>query len=465
MIDQKQVQTAAPIPLSLSVLPFAVVVAGLLAAHFWLDVPLYVGLVAGWAVACAIALWCGRGVWSTGVGTYRGLKSTFFVIGILLMIAALISSWMSSGTVPGMIWYGIQLVRPEYLVVTVFLLTGIGSMALGSSVGTLSTMGAALAGIGAAFEIPAGLIGGALICGAMIGDRVSPVSGTFHLVAGMTGTKAEDNYRPMWQTGFPMLIVSAGLFAWLGYGKATGPGGDPLSNPLVLVLLDTFAMPWYVLVPPAVVLALALFRVKILRSLSVGIFAGVLLTVTVQDASLPDALRTIWLGYDLTAEGRTVLHGGGVWPMLNMALLILFAGAMNGVMELSGMLETIIGRLLERIRRIGSLLLLTMGMSVAMGMLGCNQSISVIVPGRALRGTYDRMGVPPRYLVRAIADSGVVSSPLIPWNLHGILCSTAIGIATATYLPYAFYLWGLITVTFLSYLVLNFRKNQIKLDK
>jgi hypothetical protein len=122
-------------------------------------------------------------------------------------------------------------------------------MALGSSVATLSTMGVAIAGIAQVFNLSPALIGGALISGAMVGDRTSPVSGTFHLVAHMTETKAEDNYKPMWQTGIPMIVLCILLFFYLGYGKAFG-SLDPMSHPLLKELILHFQMPWYVLIPP-----------------------------------------------------------------------------------------------------------------------------------------------------------------------------------------------------------------------
>jgi Na+:H+ antiporter, NhaC family len=452
------------IPFGLAVLPFAVSITGLFSAIFWLDAPLYLGLLLGWATAMAVALCYGRKFRQLLRGTYTGAKSTFFVIGILLMIAGVISAWLASGTVPGMIWYGIQLVRPEYLVVSAFLLTAAGSMALGSSVGTLSTMGAALAGIAAAFNFSPALIGGALISGALVGDRTSPVSGTFHLVASMTGTKAEDNHRPMWQTGGVMVLVCAVLFCWLGYGKASGTA-DPMSSPLVRALVGYFQLPWYVVLPPALTLLLALFRVKILQNLAIGIVFGVVLAYTVQGLPFTEILQALWVGYDLTIGGARVLHGGGIWPMFHQVLLILTAGALNGVLEESGMMGVMIGQLLQRIERASGLVMSTVLLSILMAMLACNQALSVIVPARTLRDTYDRMGVPSRYLVRTLADSGVVVSPLIPWNLHGILCSTAMGIATTVYFPYAFYLWGLPILTILLSFALNRRHNSNKLDK
>jgi Na+:H+ antiporter, NhaC family len=444
------------VPLSLSVVPFLVSIVGLIAAIKFIKAPLYSGLVAGWLTAVVISLSHGGTFRSVVRATSQGMKSTFFVVAILLLIAGIISAWLASGTVPAMICYGIKLIHPKFLVVTAFLLAAVSSMTLGSSVATLSTMGVAIAGMAQVFNLSPALIGGALISGAMVGDRTSPVSGTFHLVAHMTETKAEDNYKPMWQTGIPMIVLCILLFFYLGYGRAFG-SLHPMSHPLLKELILHFQMPWYVLIPPILVLILAMFRVSILLNLGIGIILGILFAVMLQGDSWLSVLRSLWLGYDLQVNGQALLHGGGIWPMFNEVLLIVAAGALNGVMEESGMLHAILDSLLRRIRSKSGLIGATVLLSISMSLLACNQSLSVIVPGRTLRSSFEKLGVPSRYLVRSLADSGVVVSPLIPWNLHGILCSAAMGIPTLVYFPYAFFLWGLPIIT----LLLAFRPNKM----
>ncbi|WP_212773896.1 Na+/H+ antiporter NhaC family protein [Polycladomyces abyssicola] len=446
--EEKTDKKNRTVPFSLSTVPFLVSIVGLIAALKFIKIPLYSGLMAGWLTAVVISLFHGGTFRSVVRATSQGMKSTFFVVAILLLIAGIISVWLASGTVPAMICYGIQLIHPKFLVVTAFLLATVSSMALGSSVATLSTMGIAIAGIAQVFNLSPALIGGALISGAMVGDRTSPVSGTFHLVAHMTETKAEDNYKPMWQTGIPMIVLCILLFFYLGYGKASG-SLHPMSHPLLKELILHFQMPWYVLIPPILVLILAMFRVSILLNLGIGIVLGTLFAVTLQGDSWLSVLRSLWLGYDFQVNGQVLLHGGGIWPMFNEVLLIVAAGALNGVMEESGMLHTILDSLLQRIRSKSGLIGVTVLLSISMSLLACNQSLSVIVPGRTLRSTFEKLGVPLRYLVRSLADSGVVVSPLIPWNLHGILCSTAMGIPTLVYFPYAFFLWGLPIITLL----------------
>ncbi|TCP54697.1 NhaC family Na+:H+ antiporter [Tumebacillus sp. BK434] len=445
----------------LAALPFLCSIGGLLLCIYALELPLYLALLLGWGVAVAIAVshrFSWRDVWR---GTYQGMKSTLLVIGILLLIAGVISSWLISGTVPGLIYYGMQFIQPEYLVVMAFLLTAGTSIVLGSSVGTLSTMGAAIAGLGLVFGISPGLIGGALISGAMVGDRMSPVSGAFHLLSSMTGTKPEHNYKPLLSTGLPMLLICTGLFFWLGHGAGAGAPADPQNTPLVSALTGQYDLPWFVLLPPAMVLLLAALRVPIHWNLSLGIVTGAVLAIWVQGESVAAVLRAVWFGFELREGGNSLLHGGGVWPMLNQALLIFCAGMLNGVMEATGMMQTLLQKLLGGIERYLGLIVSSMLLSVSMALLACNQALAIIVPGRALRPVYDRLQVPPRELVRALGDSGVVASALIPWNLHGILCSAAMGIATMTFFPYAFYLLGLPLLT----LLLSIWKNRLNSNR
>lgn len=444
-------------PLRLAVLPFLAAIGGLLATIFWWEVPLYIGLLIGWAAAVGIAKATGSPLSELAEATWSGLRSTFFVVGIMTAIGGLIATWLIAGTVPGLIVFGIDLIQPEWLVVSAFLLTAGTSVALGTSVGTLSTMGAALAGMALVYDIPAALIGGALVSGAMVGDRMSPLSSAFHLLAGMTGTKTEQNYKPMLLTGLPILLLCTALFAWLGHG--VGNTAAALESPLLQQLRGHFELPWVVLLPPVLVLTLAAFRVKILHNLALGALFGAVLAVTVQAQSLGDVFATLWFGYDWQEAGQTVLHGGGVWTMFNQALLIAFAGALNGVMERTGMLTAIVNVLLARIRTATGLLHSTMLLSFFMTLVACNQSLAIIVPGRTMRASYDQMGVPPHHLVRSLADSGVVLSPLVPWNLHGILCSTAIGVATTTYWPYAFYLWGLLLTSALLAFFVRYKRD------
>ncbi|MFC4769809.1 Na+/H+ antiporter NhaC family protein [Effusibacillus consociatus] len=168
----------------------------------------------------------------------------------------------------------------------------------------------------------------------------------------------------------------------------------------------------------------------------------------VQGRSLAEIALLLWNGFSIRAsDGSVLLQGGGIWNMFHVVLIILSAGALNGILEASGMMQRLIGGLLERIEREGSLLVATALTSITAGLIFCNQTLMVLIPGRMLQTKYEELRVKPKNLVRTLADSGVVVSALIPWNLHAILCSTAMGIATLTYWPYAYFLWMLPVLT------------------
>jgi NhaC family Na+:H+ antiporter len=430
------------ISLALSSLPFLAAVISLFAAIFFLNVPIYLALMAGWITAFAISLSCGFRLRYLLSASVSGMGNTLIVVTILVLIGGVIAIWMASGTVAALIVYGVKLVVPQFLVVISFLLTFGMSMLLGTSVGTLSTMGIALAGIAHVMGIPSGLIGGALISGAMVGDRTSPLSGTLHLLAATTGLNSNETFRRIVPSAVPAFLICAVLYAWLGF-EAFDPhisvrgGEQAITN-----LQSAFQLPPVVMIPPLLVLLLVMVRVPIRFNLALGILMGAVLAYFVQGRSLASIGLILWQGFAIhSAEGAVLLQGGGIWKMLNVVLIILTAGALNGILEASGMMRRLVGGLLERIKRESGLLVATALTSVAAGLIFCNQALMVIIPGRMLQPKYDEMHMHRTELARSLADSGVVTSALIPWNLHGILCATAMGIPTLVYWPYAFFLW------------------------
>ncbi|WP_083910514.1 Na+/H+ antiporter NhaC family protein [Effusibacillus pohliae] len=436
------------ISLGLSALPFVVAVSSLFAALFLFQLPIYCALLAGWLTALVIANRHGFSLRSLLAASYRGMTSTSIVVIILLLIGGLIAVWMASGTVAGLIVYGIQLVVPQYLVVTAFLLAFMMSMLLGTSVGTLSTMGIALASMAQAIGIPSGLIGGALISGAMVGDRTSPLSGTLHLLAATVGMKSDETFRSIVRSGTPVFFICLLLYAWLGYQAVDPHTSVQGGAEAVRKLSSVFQLPWWVLIPPALVMLLVACRVPIRINLALGIVLGAVLACTVQGRSLQEIASIAWNGFSIKApDGSVLLEGGGVWHMMHVVSIILTAGALNGILEMSGMMDRLIGGVLEPIKRQGSLLVATGLISIAAGLIFCNQTLMVLIPGRMLQAKYRELGEPPVRLATALADSGVVAAVLIPWNLHSILCATAIGIAATTYWPYAFFVWMLPLLT------------------
>lgn len=439
------------IPFTLALLPVIGTVIGLFSVLFlFRQVPLYFGIIGGWLIGMIVGMISGFPLYDLFRGTYSGMKSTFGVVTIMLLIGAVIAAWMAGGTVPGLIVYGIQLLHPNYLLVISFFLTAVVSMVLGTSVGTLSTMGVALAGIASVYGIPAGLMGGALISGAMIGDRTSPMSGAFHLVSQTTGVQPDRLLRLLIRSALPLVVVSFILFAWLGWSYGSHPATEQIAADKVRLIQSLYSLPWYVLIPPGVVLTLAYLRFPIRQNLLIGAILGTLLALIVQHQGLSTMAGILWGGFTLQSAGHAVLQGGGVWPMFNQMLVVITAGALNGLLETTGIITVLVGKWLDRIHTEGELTTGTVVTALSSGVVFCNQALMVLVPARMFTNKYRNMGVPQEKLAVTLSNSGVVSSALIPWNLHGLLCSAAMGIPTLVYAPYAFFLWMFPVITVLT---------------
>ncbi len=402
-------------------------------------VKFYWPLLVGAAVAAYIARRAGfsfSDLWQAALG---GVKSTLIALSILVLVGALIGVWVGAGTVPAMVYYGLKVAVPHYLLPAAYVLALAVSMMLGTSIGTLSTLGVAIMGVAQGAGLPLAPVAGALVSGALFGDRSSPLSGSLNLNLSMTRTEMRQAQSAMAPTGGFAALVCLGLYAWLGTrlpvapGAASGALGEALAAQVVIT-------PW-LLLPPVLVLVLAFLRVPVRWALGAGIVAGGLLGVVVGGVGAADLAEAALLGQvSPVSEGTLsrILSGGGIWPMVHQFLLIIVAGAFNGIMESTGMMPMVIERLVAGVRRPVSLVLSTMLISVSVAMVAANQALCIIVPGRMLRPAYDRAQLGASLLSRSLADSGTVLAGIIPWNLMGVLAAASLGVPTRSFAPYAF---------------------------
>jgi Na+:H+ antiporter, NhaC family len=399
----------------------------------------YWPLAAGTAVAALLAIRAGCSLTTLARAAVDGMKSTLIALSILVLVGGLIGVWKAGGTVPAMVYYGLGMANPHFLVPTAFLLSLAVSMMLGTSIGTLSTIGVALMGVAHGVGAPMPLVAGALVSGAVFGDRSSPLSGSLNLNVAMTGTDLRRMLGVLAPTGVTAAALSLGAYLWLGsrVTMAAGESGSGLREALGAHM----AMSPWLLLPPVLVLALAFLRVPVRWSLGVGMLAGAALGVLVGGQGLLEPVKAALFGNrDTSADAALarMLSGGGIVPMVQQVLLILVAGAFNGIMEATGMMTLVISRMVEGVRRPGALAGVTMLIATAVALVAANQALSIIVTGRMLRPAYDEAGLSPNLLSRALADSGTVLAGVVPWNLMGIMAATAVGVPVRQWAPYAF---------------------------
>jgi len=408
-------------------------------------------LVAGFAAAIGLA----RGVsWKEQqASVVSTIGNAMPSILILLLVGALASVWLLSGTVPVLVYYGVKLLNPTIFLLACCIACAITSVVSGSSWSTAATIGVAMVGIGRALGIPDGLIGGAIISGSYFGDKISPLSDTTNLAAAVTETPLFDHIRYLLLTTGPSIIISLILFAGIGFWLDTS--STAVDTSIVLDAIDErFNVTLWLLLPPAITLALIVKKVDAIPALFVGILAGVacalifqqdLLVEIMSDDSYPMyrlVMGTLFGGVDIVTSNtqlNDLFSSSGMYGMLGTVWLILAAMTFGGVMEASGMIARIMHSVKSLATNFFSLVACTTGTCIVTNISTSDQYIAVALPGRMYAGLYKDMGYSSENLSRTLEDTGTVTSVLVPWNTCGAYHAAVLGIGTFTYLPFAFF--------------------------
>ena len=375
---------------------------------------------------------------------------------ILLIVGPLISMWILCGVVPAMIYYGVDLVNPTFFLPVSVLICSIVSMATGSSWSTVGTIGLALIGIGQALNIPEGMVAGAIVSGAYFGDKLSPLSDTTNLAPAMAGTDLFTHIKHMTYTTVPSITISVILFFILGFFYQ-GEGGDPKDiQQLKLVLSETFNMTPWLFALPLIVFAMVKKKISALPALFTGILLGIVFCLIFQGELLTKLAsgegaftstykvfsKTAFAGFESDTGNKMVdklLSRGGMSSMLNTVWLILMAMIFGGMMEVTGMLNSIAMGIIKMVRGVTSLVASTVGTALFLNLTTSDQYISIVVTGRMFKSSYAKYNLHPKNLSRTVEDGATVTSVLIPWNTCGAYFSSVMGVATLSYLPFAFF--------------------------
>lgn|GEM_PF-1137495 len=381
-----------------------------------------------------------------------GLGRVKNVVILVLLVNMMTAAWFSSGTIQGLVYYGVSLVDPRHVILAGLLLSAILSTLIGSSVGTVATVGVAVMGIARAFNLPPAPVAGAIMSGAIFGDRVSFLSGIFHLTVDMTGADLRKASRRLLASGIPALVVCIVAAAVMGFTvKASSDGAGLAWKTQFLTGLTEMARitPW-VLIPPVLVVVLASRRVPVRLCMVAGLVAGGAIAIFYQHESLLTLLRSVLLGYTPGGGARPevaqVFHSGGLRGTTNMALMLLFAGMYTGIMESSGMMDDISGGLVNKLQNRVSFLLGAMGISVLSTAIASNQAMSVIIPGRAMTAKRQELGISAEDFAGVLADSGVPAAGIIPWNVMAAMCGEALQVSPAAFAPYTVIVYTLAIV-------------------
>ena len=396
---------------------------------------------------------------STWEGLLGGIKSSIAdalpALLILLLIGSLAGTWLISGIVPAMIYYGLQIVNPTFFLVAACIVSAIISLATGSSWSTIATIGVALLGIGQAIGMSEAMVAGAIISGAYFGDKMSPLSDTTNLAPAMAGTDLVTHIRYMMYTTVPSIVITLIIFLILGLNLESNTSPDDINIILTALQSKFLITPWLFLVPAAVI-ALIVKKVPAIPALFVGTLLGGFAAILVQPtivtelgnssdyfkASFMTLIDAMSREVSITTDNEMInglLSTGGMYGMLNTVWLIICAMCFGGTMEASGFLGRISSALMSLATNTASLVATTTGTCVFFNMTASDQYLAIVVPGKMFKDAYREQGLAPENLSRTLEDSGTVTSVLIPWNTCGATQAGILGVSTLTYLPFCFF--------------------------
>jgi Na+:H+ antiporter, NhaC family len=389
-------------------------------------------------------------------GVINSISSALPALIILLLIGALSGTWLLSGIVPAMIYYGLEIINPKIFLFAAVVICAIVSLATGSSWSTVATVGIALLGIGKALGFNEGIIAGAIISGAYFGDKMSPLSDTTNLAPAMAGTDLITHIRYMTYTTIPSISIALLLFLILGFSTTNELELSEIASLQASISEKFNITPWLFLVPIAVILMI-ISKIPAVPALFAGSILGGIFALIFQQPILADISgefnNQIKSGYmavinamstdiSITTSNEMVnelLSSGGMKGMLNTIWLIICAMTFGGIMESTGMLQRISQSILKMVHSDGSLIATTSATCVIFNVTASDQYLAIVVPGRMFANEYKERKLKPEVLSRTLEDSGTVTSALVPWNTCGAYHAGVLGVATGTYLPYCFF--------------------------
>ncbi|SET16469.1 transporter, NhaC family (TC 2.A.35) [Natronincola peptidivorans] len=380
----------------------------------------------------------------------EGIKECKSIYVLILLIGATISIWMSSGTVPAMIYYGFQYMEGMNFLFSAFLFTSVMAIFIGTAVGTISTIGIAILGMGRGFGIPEGVLLGVIISGAYLADKISPISGLLNLTLSTMETTYRDTLRTMMKTLMPVYFLTAGIYYFIGGRYSITADIDSLELYKATILQEFYISPLLLLLPIGV-LCLSIVGIKMLSTITLGLVSGIFISFGLQKMSILDLAYAIVFGYKgntASAELNSILHSGGMVSMLEVVLIVAGAIGLSSILEKSGLIHLVINKTISSTKTKGQLIFKTGIISSVLTIVTCDQAAGVIIPGKLFKEKYHQLGLDNKVLARTISDTGTIIAPIIPWNINALIISMITGVSAISYIPYAVlcYIFPIITV-------------------
>ncbi len=381
---------------------------------------------------------------------WENLKSVFIPIMILFLVGALAGTWLVSGIIPAMVYYGLQVLSPAIFLPASVIIASVISMATGSSWTTSATVGIALVGIGTALGIPTGMIAGAVISGAYFGDKMSPLSDTTNLAPAMAGTDLFTHIRYMTITTVPSIILTIIVFGIISFNIDTTGTAD--ISGLLQTINTTFNITPYLFIVPLSVIILILMKTKPLIALGIGVVMAAIFAFIFQPEILNSLassnfraiVNAVFVDTEIVTNNiklNELFSAGGMKGMLWTIFLICCAMVFGGTMDAIGALAKITKELLKLATSIFGLFFSTVVSCIGLNAIASDQYLAIVIPGKMFKKAFEDKELAPENLSRTLEDSGTVTSALIPWNTCGAYQSGVLGVPVADYAIYAIFNW------------------------
>lgn len=400
--------------------------------------------------------------WDEIVGAIEdGIKPGVIPLMIFLLIGVLIATWIYSGTIPTIMYFGFKIISVKYFLPTVFIVCSLVGITCGSSFTTVSTMGIAFIGIGSALKINPGITAGAIISGAFFGANVSPLSGTTNLAAGVGEIDVYEHIKSLIWTDLPVWIVTLIGYTFLGFGHKK----VSLMKITVMTqqLSNGFWISFWTILPIILLLVLAWLKVPAVPSLAFGSFFAVIIGWLHHPIKLNTLANYIMGGYVARTGSKTMdalLSKGGINSMLSSLALIILALSLGGLLIKFHIIGSLIDGLGRFVNTAGKLVLMTTITCIGVNFLVGEQYLSVILPGESFKSSFDKMNLPRTRLTRTINDAGAAVNSIIPWSVSGVFIQGALQVSPVKYIPYSFFPLFVPIFTVLAGFMLEHRTNK-----
>ncbi len=378
-------------------------------------------------------------------GIIHGCKIATIPMLILMFIGVLIPTWIASGTIPVLIYYGLQVISPSLFLFTAALICGIAAMATGSSWTTGATFGVAFMGISIGLGIPPAMAAGAIISGAIIGDKLSPLSDSTNLAAGVCETNLFQHIKSMLFTTVPAFVLALILYLFIGMKYGSG-NIDTTSTDIILKGLSANfnispGIALLSLIPLIAVVVMAFKQVSALAAMVVASLIGMFMAMIINGYSLYEMMAFMNYGFSIdtgVADVDKLLNRGGLQAMMWTVSLGYLGLSYGGVLEKTGTLEALLSKMKGVEKNARNLIITHVFSAIAVNMLSASQYVAILIPGRMFLRSYDKLHIRRNVASRTCEDAGTVTSPLVPWGLCGVFFTGTLGVATLDYLPYTF---------------------------